>query len=289
MLRNVLISLNRSSQFKCLSRKSFLIKKNDLHIKSTFPSYDIKKSLSSMIIETSSDQSSTEVFSPTYFERSKNEFFTFLSKHFQNEEKDLIIIKLNQCLIDSEEWNKGNILPIYLGHVMMGLFHLDKEKLTPYDKSLVSKVPNKMGASYFESPRKFITSFFSDKTSYDKAFLKGSKEYYWIVDIKSTKLTIEKYEEHFQAIIRERKEWRRDTSACGQAVKRVLNGMQDSPSISPQTAAREGILDILKDDHVLKNSLMIAIEESGLGMRAYDLGKIYKDNMPQSILSNTIK
>lgn len=223
------------------------------------------------------------------YSRSKKELFTFLSKHFQGEKKDLIIIKVNQCLIDPQEWNKGNILPIYLGHVMMGVFHLDKEKLAPYDKSLVSKMPNKMGSSYFESSRKFMNSFFTDKTAYEKAVLKGSKEYYWVVDIKSTKLTLEKYEDHFQAIIKEGKEWKRDASACGQAVKRVLNGMQDSPSISPQTAAREGVLDILKDDDVLKDSLMVAIEESGLGMRAYDLGEIYKKNIPQSIISNTIK
>lgn len=185
--------------------------------------------------------------------------------------KTLLIIKINQSVINSDDWKNKKMNPIYTGHVLAGVFRKTNRGLIHLPNTLVSKVPSGM-----ESDANILQDqFFSSQSRYLKAKKKCSMEYYCVIDINKTVLDIESYQKRCLLLVEKTSQYDLAHNACGQAVFYALTGLKPLSQMSTQIAAVKSLFEIVqgKGDSIFYEGLRDAVIQSGLSKPADAIGR----------------
>lgn len=250
--------------------------KRRLHIKSIFGAKDINNKTGSIIINTDNDQGVDE-HDTDYVKRSLSDLEKTIAEDFHG--KDLLVLKINQCVINPEKWIKFKIVETYYtGHVLSCLFEISHStgSLKPVKDSIISKSRKGIEAESHVLQNRL----FYNKTSANEARAKESKEYFWIISLEKLDLNRETYLERCKQIRENPGTFDLYKSACGQRVFNLLTDRSAQEYKSPQSASREGVIDILKDDDkVFSADLLNSVIKSGVSTTAYELGKRYLEKL----------
>lgn len=197
-------------------------------------------------------------------------------------DKDLVIFKINQCVINPHEKSNGHYKTIYHGHVVTGLFKIENstQKLFLYPDSTISK--SKKGIE----PHEFIynSRFFYCKDIADEAREKGSKEFFWLISLDKLNMSRQTYLMRCQDIRISPGVYDLYKSACGQAIYTLITDRSAPEVKSPQTATVQAVLDVISNDDVeFKSNLQNQLIASGLSKFAYDLGQEFLGSTSNSL------
>lgn len=263
-----------SSTLPILTRRNSFpdIVKRHVHIKSSYEITDKHDTVSSQILHTDNNQLENEP-DTNYVDRSFLELGRRLHKDMTG--KDLVIFKINQCVIDPKKWKNEHIAePIYNGHVIAGLFKIDHFESKPilFPNSTISKTRKgieKEQAIYEQR-------FFYNKKLAALANLKKSKEYFWVITLDKLNLSHQVFLDRCKNIRDSPGAFNLLKSACGQSIYRLITGKPAAEEQSPQTATVLAVLDVLdNNDDKFNSNLRNRLIESELSKFADELGREY--------------
>jgi hypothetical protein len=188
--------------------------------------------------------------------------------------------KIQASVVRSSD-NDETPVPLFSGHIIVGIGFLKDTFFNFYDHGVISKVSEKnKNGSYFETPQKVLDDALITSRTRDVIIKKFcSQEFFIFTRLDKTLLTLEHFQREQLDLISQNKKHNLVDSSCIHAAHKGLTQKELEPNVSTQRGYMRAKFAIIPpEDRDFLESLQYAFKKSGLKKSGFERGNEYTAN-----------